>query len=73
MKSFLTWASSIIFLVLLVWVLYIFAHDRLMGFPDDPEKKVSLVSSNPLAGNLTLTLQPPIGLISGQHEDGCAG
>jgi len=32
-----------IFLVLLVWLLYIFAHDRLMGFPDDPEKNVSLV------------------------------
>ncbi len=60
MKSFLTWASSIIFLALVVVVLYIFAHDRLMGFPDDPEKNVSLIPSNPPAGDLALTLQPPM-------------
>ena len=60
MKSFLTWASSIIFLALIVWTLYIFSHDRMMGFPDVPEKNVSLVPSAPPAGDLALTLQPPM-------------
>jgi hypothetical protein len=60
MKSFLNWASSIIFLALLVWLLQIFANNRLMGFPDDPEKNVSLVPSSPPLGDLVLTLQPPM-------------
>jgi hypothetical protein len=60
MKAFLTWASSVVFLVLLVAVLYAYAHKQLAGFPDEPEKNVSLIPSSAPPGDVALLLQPPM-------------
>ena len=70
MKAFLAWASSIVFLILIVAVLYAYARKSLPGFPDEPEKNVSLIPSSTPAGDVALLLQPPMATrqIQGQSQ-----
>lgn len=71
MRAFLSWASSVVFVLLLVGGLYLLAHKRIAGFPDEPEKNVTLVPFAAPLGDVALVLEPPMATrqFRGQSQD----
>jgi hypothetical protein len=71
MRAFLSWATSVVFVFLLVGILYFLAHKQIPGFPDEPEKNVTLVPSSVPPGEVSLVLEPPMATrqIQGQSQE----